>query len=104
MKLLPEVFDKGKRKDVRRLQDILVYMGGTIADSSNDLKTRRFGTHTAKALKAVKKKMALPQTVSLNKRTINALNQKTIEKYYSTKTQTANLHRTLKKVARIAKL
>ena len=104
MKLLSEIFDKTKRKDVTRLQDILVYLGGTIADSTDDIKTRSFGTHTANALKAVKKKIALPQTAGLNKSTINALNRKAIEKYYSTKTQTAKLHRTLTKIARIAKL
>ena len=104
MKLLSEIFDKTKRKDVTRLQDILVYLGGTIADSTDDIKTRSFGTHTANALKAVKKKIALPQTAGLNKSTINALNRKAIEKYYSTKTQTAKLHHTLTKIARIAKL
>ena len=104
MKLLPEVFDKTKRKDVKRLQDILVFLGGSIGDSTDDIKNRRFGTHTADALKVVKKKAALPRTARVNKSTIRVLNRKAIEKYYATKTQTANLHRTLTKVARIAGL
>ena len=104
MKLLPEAFDKNKRQNVKRLQDILISLGGGIADSSEELKTGRFGPHTTRALQKVKKKMGLGQTARVNKSTINALNQKAIEKYYATKTQTAKLHRTLIKVARIGGL
>ena len=104
MKLLPDAFDKNKRKNVKRLQDILTFLGGRIADSSEELKTGRFGPHTSRALLTVKRKMGLGQTARVNKSTINALNQRAIEKYYATKTQTAKLHRTLMKVARIGRL
>ncbi|MBU4036999.1 MAG: peptidoglycan-binding protein, partial [Proteobacteria bacterium] len=104
MKLLPETFDKTKQKDVKRLQDILIYLGGTLDENTDDIKTRTLGTRTTDAIKEVKKIIALPQTASLNETTITALNQKTIEKHFSSKTQTANLHRNLIKAARIAKL
>jgi peptidoglycan hydrolase-like protein with peptidoglycan-binding domain len=104
MKLLSESFNTTNRKDVARLQDILVYLGGKIDDKTEDRKTRTLGEYTAKALIEVKQNISLPKTANLNKSTIDALNQKTIEKYYSSKTQTANLHRTLIKAARIAKL
>ncbi|MBT8340510.1 MAG: hypothetical protein HKP58_00855, partial [Desulfatitalea sp.] len=104
MKLLSESFDKKSKKDIKRLQDILVYLGAKIADDAAERMTPALGEHTTKALIAVKETIALPRNARVNKSTIVALNQRAIEKYYASKTQTANLHRTLVKAARIAKL
>ncbi|MDY6824482.1 MAG: neuraminidase-like domain-containing protein [Thermodesulfobacteriota bacterium] len=104
MKLLNGSFDSRKSKDVKKLQDILVYLGGKINETSDDRMSHRLGDTTAMALKDVKKRMSLPANDRINKTTIEALNQGVIEKRFATKSQTANLHRLLTRAARIADL
>ncbi|MDY6903371.1 MAG: neuraminidase-like domain-containing protein [Thermodesulfobacteriota bacterium] len=104
MKLLNESFDHRKPKDVKKLQDILVYLGGAIAETSEDRQARRMGDATAKALIKVKKRLALPANKRINKSTIAVLNQKVIDKRFSTRTQTARLHQMLVKADRVANL
>ena len=102
MKFLDESFDQRKSKDVKKLQDILVYLGGAIDEKSEDRQTRKIGKITTKALVKVKKDLSLPANDRINKSTIAALNQKIIMKRFSTKTQTAQLHQMLTRASRIA--
>ncbi|HSR12567.1 MAG TPA: peptidoglycan-binding protein, partial [Thermodesulfobacteriota bacterium] len=104
IKLLPFEFDKNSRKHVTRLQHVLQFLGGMSASDTPEITERQFGPKTTAAVIRIKKQLKLPDTPQLNKSTLQALNQKAIEKYFSTRTQTAGLHRKLLKISRIAKL
>jgi len=104
MQLLPDNLDENNRKHIAKLQTILEFLGVSAPTVPADVVGQRFDAKTSAALIKAKKKFKLPETADLNKSTIKTLNQKVIEKYYSTRTQTNKLHRTLIKVGRIAGL
>ena len=104
MKLLSDSFDKNNRRHIAQLHNILEFLGVQVPPDSDDATGRRFGATTSAALVKVKKQFNLPQTAELNKTTLRTLNQKAIEKFYASRTQTARLHRKLVRVGRIAKL
>jgi hypothetical protein len=104
MKLLSDSFDKNNRRHISQLHHILEVLGEKVPLDSDDATERRFGVKTLAALTRVKKKLNLPQAGELNKKTLQALNQKAIEKFYASRTQTAILHRKLVRIGRIAKL
>jgi peptidoglycan hydrolase-like protein with peptidoglycan-binding domain len=104
MRLIPTTIDVKNRKHVARVQEVLLFLESGIPKDSDEITKKTFGTHTSRALLRVKKELKLPANDRLNKAVIDALNQKAIDKYYSTRTQTARLQKTLVKVMRIAKV
>jgi len=85
-----------------RLHSLLERLGQTI---QKDERQRRIcGASTEKAIKAAQKKVGLPETGRVTEAVYAELEKAALKARFETKTQVANLHRMLGRVARIAKL
>ncbi len=86
----------------QRLQVLLQKAGHTL--DPNEVKNRKFGLSTEQALKAIQAKWELPQDGLITEDIVNKLREESLNTKLSSKTQVAQVQRTLLRALNIAKL
>lgn len=99
---LEHVFYAGSKTRTEKIHGMLERLGQNI--DPEDIKSRTFGKSTEKAIRDFKEKVGLPADGRLNEDVINKLKEEALKARFTTKTQVGQLHRTLLRAGRIAKL
>ncbi len=87
---------------IEKLHGLLEKVGAPIA--AEETKSRRVGEDTRDTIKRLQEEFGIPADGRVSESFLDTLNDKVIEKRFSTKTQIGKLHTSLKKVSSIAKL
>lgn len=99
---LAHVFYTTNKTRTERLHTLLERLRCSI--EKDERQNRFFGQSTEKAVKTAQKKAGLSQTGRVTEKVYAELERAALKARFETKTQVANLHRILGRVARIAKL
>ena len=86
----------------QRLQDLLQQAGHAL--DPNEVKSRKFGPSTELAFKEMQAKLGVPQDGRITEGVVNKLREEALKTKLSTKTQVAQVQRTLLRALNIAKL
>jgi peptidoglycan hydrolase-like protein with peptidoglycan-binding domain len=86
----------------QRLQGLIQQVGEQV--SPDEIKGRKFGPSTQQALKAIQEKLGLPQDGRITEDVVNKLREASLKIKLSSKTQVAQVQRTLLRALKIAKL
>ncbi|MDH4244953.1 MAG: neuraminidase-like domain-containing protein [Nitrospira sp.] len=86
----------------QRLQSLLQQVGQQV--DPQEMKSRKFGASTERAIKAVQASLGVPQNGQITEVLVNRLREEALKKQLGAKTEVAHVHRTLLRALNIAKL
>ncbi len=99
---MEHAFVADSKTRTQRLQEMLQKAGMSI--DPDEIQSRKFGRSTEQALTQYQGKAGLPQDGRISEALVDRLREDALESRWSSKTQVAQMHRTLLRALRIAKL